>query len=487
MEIFVELQPVPAPEQPVVPPLAVDLDGTLVKTDLLLESLIALLKQKPWRLFQLPAWLLKGRASFKQRVAAEVALDVSTLPYRTELLEFLRAERAQGRRLVLATAADGQIARKVADHLGLFDLVLSSDGAVNLADEVKRDRLVGEFGESGFDYAGNGRADLPVWAAARKVILVNPGSHLRAGIAKTANLDRVFEDRPAGIATYLKPLRPEHWLKNLLVLTPLLAAHRLDGGSAWSRLTLAFVAFVCVASSGYLVNDLLDLQADRHHPSKRRRAFASGELPLSYAFLMIPVLAGLGYVAGRFISALFPLVVLGYFGLSILYSLYLKRIAVLDVIVLASLYGLRIFAGSVAVSIWPSHWLEAFSMFLFFSLALVKRYGELALMKRTKGDEAKARAYESTDAELLAAMGTASGYLAVLVLALYISSGAARHLYGHAELIWLLCPVLFYWISYVWLIAHRGKMPDDPVVFAISDWPSRISGALSLGLILLAL
>ncbi|HVY92616.1 MAG TPA: UbiA family prenyltransferase [Bryobacteraceae bacterium] len=470
-----------------MPPLAVDLDGTLVKTDLLLESLIALLKQKPWRVLQLPGWLLKGRAHFKHRVAAEVALDVSTLPYRADLVEFLRTQRAQGRRLVLATAADSQIARKVADHLGLFDHLLSSDGAVNLADEVKRDRLIREFGESGFDYAGNGRTDLPVWSAARKIILVNPSSHLRTGIAKTANVDRVFEDPPAGVATYLKPLRPQHWLKNLLVLAPLLAAHRLDGGSAWSRLTLAFLAFVCVASSGYLVNDLLDLQADRRHPSKRRRAFASGELPLSYAFLMIPVLAGLGYVAGRFISALFPLVVFGYFGLSIVYSLYLKRIAVLDVIVLASLYGLRIFAGSVAVSIWPSHWLEAFSMFLFFSLALVKRYGELTLMKRTNGDGAKARAYESTDAELLAAMGTASGYLSVLVLALYISSGAARHLYGHVELIWLLCPVLFYWISYVWLIAHRGKMPDDPVAFAISDWPSRISGALTLGIVLLAL
>ena len=252
------------------------------------------------------------------------------------------------------------------------------------------------------------------------------------------------------------------------------------------KAVLMFLAFGCFASSGYLLNDLLDLSADRRHPQKRLRPFAAGDIPLSYARTMIPVLFGLGCILGWLLSPLCLGVLLTYFVLSVTYSLYIKKVVLLDVIVLAGLYTIRIIAGSAAVGIWPSYWLLAFSTFLFLSLALVKRYGELVIMRIVEGENAKARGYEINDAELLAAMGISSGYLAVLVLALYITSGTAQVLYGRHELMWFLCPLLLYWISHVWLITHRGRVHDDPLVFATRDRTSRILVLLMLATALLA-
>jgi len=488
MNAVAEARPASAAKESVPSPaLVVDLDGTLVKTDLLLEAVLVLLKQKPWYAFCLPLWLIKGKAYFKQQIARRVSLDVGVLPYREEVLDYLKEQRAQGRRLVLATGGDMRIAGLVADHLGLFDEVLASDGEINLSGASKRDRLVKEFGEKHFDYAGNGRHDLAVWACARKAILVNPSPRVRSRAAKVAQVECVFEDPEKGQAGYLKPLRLQHWLKNILVFVPLLAAHRFDEIGLLGKLLLAFASFGCFASSGYLVNDLLDLPADRHHPSKRFRLFASGDLPLSYAFRMIPALAALGCVLATIVSRPFLEVVLSYFALTLTYSLYLKRVALLDVILLAGLYTMRIMGGAAAVAIWPSHWLLAFSTFFFFSLALVKRYGELVIMRKIDGDHAKARGYELDDGELLAAMGVASGFLAVLVLALYINTDKAQDLYGRYQLIWFLCPLLLYWISRVWLIAHRGIMPDDPLVFAMNDRASRILILLIAAVLVLAL
>jgi 4-hydroxybenzoate polyprenyltransferase len=468
------------------PVLVVDLDGTLLKTNLLLESLLALLHQKPQYIVVFPLWLLRGKTYLKQQIARRVLLDVSVLPYRNEFLHYLETQRAEGRSLVLATASDEQIARQVADHLKLFDLVLASDGTTNLYGESKRDRLVAEFGEKGFDYAGNDRHDVAVWASARKVIVVGSNSQVSSVIAGVAPVERVFEDRRKGPAYYVEALRPRHWLKNLLVFVPLVAAHRVYEIALFGKVLLVFLAFGCYASSGYLLNDLLDLSADRRHPQKRLRPFAAGDLPLSYALAMIPALVGLGCILGRLLSPLCLGVLLIYFALTVTYSLYLKKIVLLDVILLAGLYTIRIMAGSASVGIWPSYWLLAFSTFLFLSLALVKRYGELVIMRSIAGKDAKARGYETTDGELLAAMGTASGYLAVLVLALYITSGTAQVLYGRHELMWFLCPLLLYWISHVWLIAHRGRMHDDPLVFATKDPTSRILILLMLATAILA-
>jgi 4-hydroxybenzoate polyprenyltransferase len=430
--------------------------------------------------------LLKGKAYLKQQIARRVLLDVSGLPYRKEFLEYLERQRAEGRSIVLATANDEQIACQVADHLKLFDLILASDGTTNFSGESRRDRLVSEFGEKGFDYASNDRRDLAVWSSARKAIVVNLRPQAVSRVAKVAQVERVFEDRRKSPVHYLEALRPRQWLKNLLVFVPLFAAHRALEIDLFVKALLAFVAFGCFASSGYLLNDLLDLSADRRHPQKRSRPFAAGDLPLSYALAMIPALVGLGCILGGLLSPLCLGILLLYFVLSVIYSLYVKKVVLLDVIVLAGLYTMRIIAGSAAVGIWPSYWLLAFSTFLFLSLALVKRYGELVVMRSVEGESAKARGYEMNDGELLAAMGTASGYLAVLVLALYITSGTAQVLYGRHELMWFLCPLLLYWISHVWLITHRGRMHDDPLVFATKDRTSRILILLMLATALLA-
>jgi 4-hydroxybenzoate polyprenyltransferase/phosphoserine phosphatase len=468
-------------------PLVVDLDGTLIKTDSLIESIARLLRQEPLALFALPLWLLKGRAYLKHEIAARVELDPALLPYRTALVDYLRAEHDKGRAVVLATGSDERLAQKVADHLKLFDLVLASDGHVNLSGKRKRARLVAEFGERGFDYAGNEWRDLAVWSSARKAIVVDPSPRLLRAVEKTADAESAFTDPSATAAEYLSALRPEHWLKNLLVFVPLFTAHLFFSPLLLSRTLVAFVAFCCCASAGYLINDLVDLQADRRHPQKRLRPFASGRLPLAYGFLMAPALLGLGAVLAGMLSGLFLGMLLCYFTLSLAYSLELKRVALLDILVLASLYTLRIVGGAAAIDSWPSVWLLGFSMFLFTSLAFVKRYAELVIMRGIEGDHATARGYELSDAELLASKGTASGYAAVVVLALYIASGAVKALYSRHLLIWAICPLLLYWLGYLWLIAHRGKMFHDPLVFALRDRTSRTLVLLMMATALLAI
>jgi len=470
-----------------IPALVADLDGTVLKTDLLPESLLALLKQKPLCVFLLPIWLLKGRAYFKQEIARRVELDASILPYRTEVLDYLERERLRGRRIVLATGSDIRLARQVADHLKIFDRVLASDGVTNLAGVEKRDRLVSIFGEQAFDYVANAGRDLAVWSVARKAILVDPSPLLRARVTRVAKVERIFTHPRRSLVELVKPLRFRHWLKNVLLFVPLLAAHRVFEPALLEKAVLAFIAFGCCASGGYILNDLFDLAADRHHPDKRLRPFAAGDLPIAYGLALLPVLVGLGTLIALLVSPLFLGVLWIYLALTATYSLFARKVVLLDVIVLAGLYTMRILAGSAAIAVWPSQWLLAFSTFLFFSLALVKRYGELVIMRRVDGQQAKARGYELDDGELLAAMGVASGYVAVLVLALYVESDTAQTLYGRNEVIWFLCPLLLYWISHIWLSAHRGKMPDDPVVFATHDWVSRILIALMLLVTVLAL
>lgn len=470
-----------------LPPLVVDLDGTLIRTDLLAESICRLLLQEPLAMLATPIWLLKGRAHLKREIAQRVEVDPTVLPYRTALLDRLRAEHDKGRSIVLATASDERFAKQVAGYLKLFDLVLASDGSTNLSGEYKRERLVAQFGERGFDYAGNESRDLTVWSTARKAIVVNPNQRLLRDVAKVTEVESTFKDRSASLSEYLNALRPQHWLKNLLVFLPIFAAHLFLEPVLLGKTFIIFVAFCCCASGGYLINDLCDLPADRHHPQKRLRPFASGRLPLAYALAMAPALAVLGCVLARLLSTLSLGILLLYFTLSLAYSVYLKRVALLDVLLLACLYTLRIMGGAVAIAIWPSVWLLAFSMFLFTSLAFVKRYAELVIMRGVEGDHAMARSYELSDAELLASKGTASGYAAVLVLALYIASGAVKVLYSRHQVMWFMCPLLLYWVGYLWLVAHRGEMYHDPLVFALRDRTSRILILLMLATLLLAI
>jgi 4-hydroxybenzoate polyprenyltransferase/phosphoserine phosphatase len=467
-------------------PLAVDLDGTLIESDLLVESIVALLRKQVLAIFALPVWLLRGRANLKREVARRVELDPSLLPYRAGLIEYLRAEHDKGRKIILATASDERLAKQVAAYLGFFDEVLASDGETNLSGERKRARLVERFGERGFDYIGNESRDLPVWSSARKAIVVSTDPRLLRAVARVADSESAFTDRRVSLREYVLALRPEHWLKNLLVFVPLFTAHLFFDPEALARTLIAFTAFCCCASGGYLVNDLLDLQADRRHPQKRLRPFASGRLPLAYALGLAPALMILGGLLAATLSPLVLGILLLYVVLTLAYSLRLKRVALLDILVLATLYTLRIVAGA-ATAVSLSVWLLGFSMFLFTSLAFIKRYAELVIMRETEGARAHARGYELSDAELLASKGTASGYAAVLVLAIYIASGAASARYSRHQLIWLVCPLLLYWLGYLWLIAHRGQMFHDPLVFALRNHTSRILLLLIVATVLLAI
>jgi 4-hydroxybenzoate polyprenyltransferase len=467
-------------------PLVVDLDDTLVRTDLLLESLFVLAKQSPLRLLLVPVWLAKGKAHLKRRLGQVARPDATGLPYRQHLVSRLQAERRRGRQLVLATAADRAVAEDIAQHLGLFDAVFASDGTVNLARECKRDRLVGEYGAKGFDYVGSGRSDESVWRAARKAFVVQTQPRLAARIADLTDVETILDDDARGLRSYLAALRPHQWLKNTLVFLPLLATHRIyDLDLLWEGLVV-FAAFSLCASSAYLLNDLLDLSSDRHHPHKRNRPFASGQIPLRHGLVLTPLLLLCGLMLGALLSPLLLGVLALYFSLTISYSLRLKDLVIVDVLALAGLYTLRVLAGAAAFELAPSPWLLAFCVFLFFSLAMVKRYAELVTMRAVEGARAHARAYLLEDSELLAALGGASGYLSVVVLALYITSDAAHDPQVRYQLIWLVCVLLLHWISYMWLMAHRGRMQDDPLVFALRDRVSQVVIGLMAATLLIA-
>ncbi len=452
-------------------PLVVDLDGTLIRSDLLIESAFAYLKSAPHRFYNPLLWLARGgKAELKTRLADATDIDVTVLPYDAAVIEWLTAERSAGRSLVLATASHERYAQAISAHLGLFDKTFATDDTVNLSAGNKRDQLVAEYGEKGFDYAGNAHGDLAVWRSAERAYVVNPHTGVERAARKIGNVEQVIESRPAVVKTWCKALRLHQWLKNLLIFVPLLAGHMLSSPDPVLAAVLAFFMFGLCASSVYLLNDLFDLDDDRHHPVKRKRPLASGAMPLIWGLGLFPVLLVVAFgVTWAFLPSRFLAVLLGYYALTLAYSIFLKRQVMVDVVVLAMLYTSRIIAGTAAIDSHLTFWLLAFSMFIFLSLALVKRYAELHAMEARGLVKTRGRGYLASDLPLISSLGTASGYMAVLVLALYIQDANTASLYRYPQAIWLACPLLLYWVSYMWIVTHRGSMHDDPIVFAARD------------------
>lgn len=467
--------------------IVVDLDGTLVNSDMLVENLFLFLRLHPLRFFLLFVWLLKGKAFFKRVLADAVVPDAFALPYNKGLLAWLKAQHADGHRLVLATASDYRIAQCVASHVGLFDEVIGTEHA-NLAALNKRKALVERYGDRGYEYVGNSSADLPVWASASAIHVANPERGVLGKARRLGKIGMVFDERPGYFRTLLKAIRIHQWAKNALIFVPLLASHRiLELPLLWSGL-VAFVAFGACASSVYLLNDLLDLPDDRQHPTKQHRPLAAGTLPILHALILIPVL-----LIGAFALALsmlpwaFSAILVSYYVLTLGYSVWLKRIVMVDVVTLAMLYTIRVIAGAAAMSLVTTSWILAFCMFIFLSLAFVKRYTELCdARQQGKTERSAGRDYYPADFELLASLGGASGYLSVLVLALYINETATASLYQSPDWMWAACPLLLYWLSRTWLLAHRGQMHDDPIVFALRDRVSRWTGLAFLAVFALA-
>ena len=457
--------------------IVVDLDGTLVHSDMLVENLFLFLRLHPLRVFKLFFWLLHGKANFKHRLADAVLPGVSDLPYNNTLLAWLEQQRSTGASLVLATASDIRIAKAVAKHLGIFDEVLGTEGS-NLSSGRKRAALVERFGENRFEYIGNSSADLAIWRSASVIHVANPEMGVLAAAKRIGSVETIFESRPAYFRTLIKALRIHQWAKNLLLFVPLLASHRILEVQLLLNGLLAFIAFGACASSVYLLNDLLDLPDDRQHPTKHKRPLAAGTLPMLHALFLIPVLLFFAFVVALWLLPIqFAGVLAAYYLLTLTYSLWLKRVVMLDVVTLAMLYSIRVVAGAAAMSLVATFWILAFCMFIFLSLAFVKRYTELRdARQKGKIEKSSGRGYYPTDFELLASLGGASGYISVLVLALYINDATSSPLYHSQQWMWAACPLLLFWLSRVWLLAHRGQMHDDPIVFALRDNVSRWIG-----------
>jgi 4-hydroxybenzoate polyprenyltransferase/phosphoserine phosphatase len=467
-------------------PLVVDLDGTLVRSDLLIETAFSELGRRPHSLVDMMSALLRGKAALKHRLSEPVDFDPATLPYDDEVITRIRQASADGRPVYLASASNTRLVEAIAKHLGLFTGWFASDETTNLAGHVKAQRLVEAFGERGFDYIGNDAADLPVWARAERAIAIRaPASVARKLIQADVEVEHLQHERPTW-RTWAKLIRVHQYAKNALVFLPLIAAHRFEW-DALGQAALAAVAFCLCASSVYVLNDLVDLQEDRKHRSKRHRPLASGAVPLLHGLLAVPILFMAAVVVGSQVSLAFLGVLLGYFAITTAYSFVLKRKMLIDVLTLATLYSVRVFGGAVAIEVVVSKWLLAFCMSLFVSLALMKRYVELAARFDAKMPDPVNRDYRTGDLEVVSALAAAAGFNAVTVLALYISSDTVHHLYSRPEVLWLVCPVLIYWIGRALMLAHRRMMDDDPVIFALKDRASLITMVVAMAIIAVAL
>ena len=464
-------------------PLCVDMDGTLIRTDALVEATAQFLKRRPYLAPKILYWLSKSRAWLKHRMAANSTLDVSHLPYEEAVLELINEARADGRAIVLCTASHINHARAVADHLELFDEVMASDDKKNLSGENKRSALVERFGEGGYDYVGNDIKDVPAFESARKAIVVAPTRSLRSELPRVQRAEVLVEARDPTWRDYAKQLRLHQWIKNSLLFVPLLASHRFNEFGAVAASITAFFAFGLCASSVYVLNDLMDLPADRRHPRKKDRPFASARIPVEHGVILIPALLFASFVLAVFLPPAFIGVLALYYLGTLNYSLWAKNIAVLDTLVLAGLYTLRIIAGAAAISVVPSFWLLAFSMFIFLSIAMAKRYSELVNTDLGEDETIPGRQYRRIDLTTIMSQGTASGYAAVIILAFYINSEEVALNYSNPQVIWLACPLLLYWVNKLWLNAQRKEMTDDPLVWALENRVSRgiaVMGALLL-------
>lgn len=456
-------------------PLIVDLDGTLIHADMLHESALRTLRDRPLDVLRMPMWLMKGKALLKQRLAG-AAFDAASLPYNLELVAWLRQQKADGRKLILCTASDVAIATEIANYLELFDEVMASDGILNLAGSNKAAALEQRFGQAGFDYVGNSTADLHVWRRARRAVVVNAAPALAAEAAGHCAVERVFAAPARGFSAWRKVFRVHQWLKNLLLFIPMFASHQITSPATWMALILAFVSFSLCASTVYIANDLLDLESDRQHPRKRKRPFASGAVPTWMGVVLAPFLLAASLGLAWLIGPSFLNWLIVYFVLTCAYSFGLKRLILVDCLVLAVLYTLRIIAGAAAADNLLSFWLLAFSVFLFLSLAFVKRYAELQVQMAHGKEKVHGRGYFTSDAPLIQMLGVTSGIASALVLALYLNSEAVLQLYLLPEAVWGAVPVMLFWVSWIWMKAHRAEMHDDPLVFAVKDKASLLSG-----------
>jgi 4-hydroxybenzoate polyprenyltransferase len=457
-----------------------DLDQTLISTDTFAEQVTGIVIRRPWLLVLIAVWLIRGRGYCKGRVATLGARQPDSWPVRTDALQRIASDRAEGRMVVLATGAHRDVAGPIAAHLGCFDVVLATSDFENLKAGRKAcaiAKLAAAERWVGFCYAGDCYADIAVWQQADEIVVVDPTPRLLRRLRRLGKPLAVLGSPQSGWAAIIKACRPHQWAKNLLLFVPIVLAQRIEPVGA-GHVVIAFFAFSLCASGVYLMNDIGDIAADREHPRKRRRPFASGRLSIFAGLRLAACLFAAGaYASIRFLPEQFVWLLALYVVANVAYCCRLKQVPVLDVLMLACMYALRLEAGAVATNLQVSDWLLTFSLFFFTSLAFAKRYTELRRLDSTGGVVAAGRGYDVSDIRLLETLGAASGYVSVLVLALYMNSEQMRMLYGDSRMLWLVCPLVLFWITRLWLLANRGQLDEDPVVFAISDRLSLAVGA----------
>lgn len=496
-------------------PIFVDLDGTLIAADLGQEAFFSAIVSNPWILFTAPFHAARGFAHFKSHLSKTVVPNVEYLPYHADVIKELKRLKAEGHPLILATASHRSWAEPLARHLNIFDDILATDAQTNLKGANKLaaiERYCQEHRWPAFEYWGDAPVDLRIWSApaSARIVAVNPSPKTLSAIRATNKETKVFTNRAPRWQAILRAMRPQQWIKNLLIFVPLLLSHQLNDPTRITATFLTFVAFCLTASGVYILNDTLDASNDRRHPDKRHRPFAAGTLPLVWGvFLSMGLLA-----AGQLViwnsfgnlpaAARCSILVLIYIGLNLWYSVVLKRRMVVDVICLATMYTLRILIGGIAAGVPISNWLLAFSITFFTSLAFAKRYAELARLAEATLSESPelrlqtlvlsrdtpaaekvsspGRGYAVHDLSVISSIGPTCGYMAILVLALYINSDQMKSLYKVTFPLWLICPLLMYWITRLWFIAHRNELHEDPLVFAIRDRISWLIGALTVAL-----
>jgi 4-hydroxybenzoate polyprenyltransferase/phosphoserine phosphatase len=459
-----------------------DLDDTLIKTDLLFESVLKLIRTKPLASLSLPLWLMRGKAYTKEQVAHLVNLDPSSLPYRDEILRHVRARRYDGNQVILASASHHSFVKSIADHCQCFDMAHGSSGSINLKSEKKLEWIKANVGKP-FEYIGDSRSDLAIWKKASHAILVNPSKHVLGKIKSLGIPHETIYDGKTSFKLILKQLRIHQWIKNALLIIPALAAHKLSSLEIFRSVLIGSLSFSFIASLVYVMNDMLDVENDRRHPTKKNRPFASGFLPIRHGFLMMLLLGLASLLLGSLLGPEFLSVLALYFGVNVLYSTRLKEAVMLDVVILASFYTMRLMAGSAATATPISSWLLSFSTFFFLGLAMVKRYTELRRVVGKSQSVLHGRGYGVEDKIPVLIMGITSSMLSILILALYFSSSDVQGLYNHPTRLWALAPLLLYWNGRVWMLANRGQVDDDPVVFAVKDIQSWVVLIITAGLI----
>ncbi|MEZ4723624.1 MAG: UbiA family prenyltransferase [Candidatus Kapaibacterium sp.] len=458
--------------------LCLDLDGTLIRSDALFESIFQMAKVNPFLLLLVPIWLLKGKPNLKEEINKRIDFNAKYLPYNQGLIDYAISEKSSGRKIYLATASHISIAQKVAEHLNFFDGVYATKDGYNLKSNKKAKILNQEFGKGNYVYAGDAKVDFNIWKDSAAAIVVSNKSSFIDDVRDKFNIEKEFYNKSNLFKSILKEIRVYQWVKNILLFLPIVLAHTVDNITDLTNVLIGFFSFSISASFVYVLNDLLDLDSDRNHPRKKNRPLASGDLPIQIGIALVPILFIIGVGLSLLLNFKFQLILLAYILITTAYSFSLKKIPILDIIILATLFTSRIVAGAFAANVYLSMWILAFSMFFFMNLAVLKRYTELLVMKKNKQIKAVGRGYHIEDMGLLLSIGPAAGFLSVLVFVLYIDSSQATGLYSEPLVLWLIAPVFLYWISRIWHLSVRGNMTDDPIVFTGKDKVSYIVGLI---------